>query len=709
MKKIILSVFFVITVQTVIAQCDNKGITTNPDASINNERPAKRNTFFDWRTQYYQVNSNNVPATQIESPFYQGYQNSNVGALYTNKDMQPGDGWELISYDMGFNENGTPKNPKSDYVHLVLYNKYTGVLRVFLAGDRPQSFNGAQIQIQFSGTPDTKLYSALLSNASRLFGLDQFETNPKITSVTPYLNGLGKWFYSDFQMSYDACTCFYESKILIQAYLISQAQIDISGSFTGTIATTVNNSVSVSDPGYSIKDFTTVGQKAQKSYNSIQGFVSAQEKALQIEGKTNLELTIAQQLSRNSLNSFQQELKSSNFLKNGLKAVPYVAAALDIVNFFIGGGKTGDGINEVKIMPMSINATIDLKGTITTSSLYKDIYISTPGSKDAQIKDEKLYSYYNEVLGIFNLLTSPKIVFKYNPMTWLYNFQLITPSSSEIEYVINPAAGFNLTNSEIVGNIRYRGNGLDDKTGFLPLTSLNDFNTQFSAMAAPNWVQLEILLNLSRNGGQNVLIKYAYQLDLQQDQSFIYASPTLISRPSSNRDLVITNSNFTGSASAWNSVSMQAGSIMKPASKIFTNASQFSSQSIIPNPATATRINTFCNSSVYKDNPSRTPVARITSESDSIKTINKEQNFFTFYPNPANNQVTFNYFLGESTSVALGITDISGRSVAAIVNQEQEMGDYSLTFDTSNLPPGVYIVSFQTNKISKTEKLVVIK
>jgi hypothetical protein len=37
------------------------------------------------------------------------------------------------------------------------------------------------------------------------------------------------------------------------------------------------------------------------------------------------------------------------------------------------------------------------------------------------------------------------------------------------------------------------------------------------------------------------------------------------------------------------------------------------------------------------------------------------------------------------------------------------MGDHSLTYDTSGLPPGVYIVSFQTNKISKTEKLVVIR
>jgi len=136
-----------------------KGITTNPSAPTNPEKDSKRNTFFDWRTPFYQVNSASIAATQIESPFFQN-NNANVSHFFENKDMNPADGWELITYDLGFSENGTPKNPPTDYVFVVLYNKYTGILRVFLSGNGPP-FNGAKIQVKFDGLNSLKLTSFL--------------------------------------------------------------------------------------------------------------------------------------------------------------------------------------------------------------------------------------------------------------------------------------------------------------------------------------------------------------------------------------------------------------------------------------------------------------------------------------------------------------------------------------------------------------------
>ncbi|MFM8912021.1 MAG: hypothetical protein ACKOE6_03740, partial [Flammeovirgaceae bacterium] len=112
MRKLITILAILTTGYSGIAQCDVKGILTNPTAPVNTERPAKTNTFFDWRTQYYLVNSASINATQIESPYYQGYQNLNVESLFTEKDMKPENGWELIGFDMGFNEDGSPKNPK---------------------------------------------------------------------------------------------------------------------------------------------------------------------------------------------------------------------------------------------------------------------------------------------------------------------------------------------------------------------------------------------------------------------------------------------------------------------------------------------------------------------------------------------------------------------------------------------------------------------
>ncbi len=317
----LLILLFILTVSTLAySQCASKGITTNPDAPVNLERPIRTNLYFDWRTQFYKVNSINIPATQIESPFFQGYQNTNVISLFTNKDMSPTDGWELIKYDMGFYKKDIAQNPPIDYVYLILYNKLTGVLRVFLAGNSPLAFNGASIQLKFVGAPSSKFYSSVLSNASKIFPLDKFESNPSIVGVASYLNGLGKWFYSDFQMTYDPCTCFYESLLQVEVKLINEASITLEGSFTGTITSISQNSGSVSGNGYSIKDVVSAGMKAQKSFNSISDFTNEQEKALNIAGKPNIELTIEQLTKRNQLNEFQNVIKTSSFLKAGLKA-----------------------------------------------------------------------------------------------------------------------------------------------------------------------------------------------------------------------------------------------------------------------------------------------------------------------------------------------------------------------------------------------------
>jgi hypothetical protein len=61
----------------------------------------------------------------------------------------------------------------------------------------------------------SEIYSSVLSNASDLFALDKFEPEPKQNAVIPYRNDPELWYFADFQMSYDPCTCLYESGILI--------------------------------------------------------------------------------------------------------------------------------------------------------------------------------------------------------------------------------------------------------------------------------------------------------------------------------------------------------------------------------------------------------------------------------------------------------------------------------------------------------------
>ncbi|MBK7651141.1 MAG: hypothetical protein IPJ20_11010 [Flammeovirgaceae bacterium] len=343
-----------------------------------------------------------TPYNNIESPFNQDG-NSPLVHFLNNPDRLSIDGWELIKYDLGFNENGTPKGTTTRDIYIVLYNKYTAVLRVFVAVNEIVGYNGTSVTIKFTGG----IQSSLLSNASKVFALDKFESSPKITAIAGYRPA--KWMYADFHMSFDPCTCNNNSSIAIEIKYLVSSSITLNGSLTGQITPTVNGSVSIEEDGYSITELAGAGKEAKKAYDEISKFTTDQEKALKIEGKTNLQLTVAELLKRNSLNKFQEEIKKSSFLKEGLKAAPYIGAAIDLVNFFVGGGKKSTAPQEVKIMPMALQANVSLSGTISTQFPFPDITFYTPGSKDASCINDTQYPYYNEVLGVFNLLETPKV------------------------------------------------------------------------------------------------------------------------------------------------------------------------------------------------------------------------------------------------------------------------------------------------------------
>lgn len=79
------------------------------------------------------------------------------------------------------------------------------------------------------------------------------------------------------------------------------------------------------------------------------------------------------------------------------------------------------------------------------------------------------------------------------------------------------------------------------------------------------------------------------------------------------------------------------------------------------------------------------------------------------YPNPFNPTTSINYQLKEKGFVSLKIFDMLGTEVASLVNENQEAGNYSVTFNASNLPSGIYIYRLTANDFTSTKKLMLIK
>jgi hypothetical protein len=79
------------------------------------------------------------------------------------------------------------------------------------------------------------------------------------------------------------------------------------------------------------------------------------------------------------------------------------------------------------------------------------------------------------------------------------------------------------------------------------------------------------------------------------------------------------------------------------------------------------------------------------------------------YPNPFNPYTVISYLLPVRAQVSIIVYDLLGREVATLVNEEKEVGRYSVKFDGSKLSSGLYIYKLQTEFGSISKKMLLIK
>jgi hypothetical protein len=95
-------------------------------------------------------------------------------------------------------------------------------------------------------------------------------------------------------------------------------------------------------------------------------------------------------------------------------------------------------------------------------------------------------------------------------------------------------------------------------------------------------------------------------------------------------------------------------------------------------------------------------------------TFPKNYNLSQNYPNPFNPTTTISYsiptFRGkQSLNVTLSVYNLLGQKVATLVNKAHAPGNYSVQFDASNLPSGVYFYRLRAGSFVATKKMVLLK
>ncbi|MCX6120966.1 MAG: S8 family serine peptidase, partial [Ignavibacteriales bacterium] len=79
------------------------------------------------------------------------------------------------------------------------------------------------------------------------------------------------------------------------------------------------------------------------------------------------------------------------------------------------------------------------------------------------------------------------------------------------------------------------------------------------------------------------------------------------------------------------------------------------------------------------------------------------------YPNPFNSETVLSFEIGAFGLVKLIIYDVLGQEVATLVNEIKPAGAYTIQWNASSMPSGVYFYQLQTNHFIDTKKLVLLR
>lgn len=79
------------------------------------------------------------------------------------------------------------------------------------------------------------------------------------------------------------------------------------------------------------------------------------------------------------------------------------------------------------------------------------------------------------------------------------------------------------------------------------------------------------------------------------------------------------------------------------------------------------------------------------------------------FPNPFNPSTTISFNIPTRSFVSLKVFDVMGREAATIASEEMPAGNYSMQWNASGRPSGVYFYRLQTGAYTKTKRLIYLK
>nr|WP_302830843.1 hypothetical protein [uncultured Bacteroides sp.] len=353
-----------------------------------------------------------VGKRKISSPFNtESTPNRDLNLIIAQKDYLPQQGWVLLDKVLG----SPISMVETPYPYFILYNRYKGIMRLFMLNTNQNEHNRAMITLEWG----TGSKTALLTYSNKYPQPDDYyvnnETQEKVSNIVDdYYNS--SWFVSDFLVAFDHTldpTKNYNLSIKIYSQVESNLNMNGKFHFETTSASLLSNTNSSGSTNI-LADAGNFINKLPGSNEIEKGLKQLKLKidSTNIEGKQNLYNKIAQLTNSLADGSFGQILKTVGGISSGLKGT--VGVLTSIFKLFI-GKSTSAGPTYVELMPTVSDGSATLEGTISTTTNATQCVLQLPGTNhiysDGSININGL-PIYDKPLGIFSLESLPTIRMK---------------------------------------------------------------------------------------------------------------------------------------------------------------------------------------------------------------------------------------------------------------------------------------------------------
>jgi len=367
--------------------------------------------------------------------------------------IHPQNGWELISANRGWYPDNSTIFPFSasptlrSVPYLLFYNKYTAMARIYVryGNNEPVGLGANYADITISHQ-DANAASGMLRLANgKDITLDKPTTIAVVRTRVPSPSDAQLWFSADFQMHYDPCVCQHKSTISVDFDFYNIASLKLYGRSV-TLEGDITDE-NIINEGSNFLDFrgtydasTSQPTEGYIIYNHYIDLIDDYLKKL----KAYKEELLLVNLHNQRLEKDIQQLEQAKVILSTFGSIAEIFSAgkaqkvIKAVNKIISGGFDFAIKSQPKKLdkptppkpPTAAISEMSFSGSWENGTPKNGPIINTPGSKDAHVisASNKPHEFpiYNEALGVFALLETPKIYISEN--------QIHMPNAPEMEF-----------------------------------------------------------------------------------------------------------------------------------------------------------------------------------------------------------------------------------------------------------------------------------